>query len=98
MGVLTGARHTSRRVERFIEDPLADFVLREEPESGSTVMVDPPADGGADDQIRLSVIAPKPAPTPVAVGAEGGGVDAEPDAAPEIPDSPPADDEPGDED
>src|SRR5205807_1141058 len=83
-----GARPLRRAIQRFIEDPLADFVLREEPDSGSTVMVDPPPDGDAEDQIRLSVIAPKPAPTPVAVGAEGGGSgDSEPEAAPEVPDS-----------
>jgi ATP-dependent Clp protease ATP-binding subunit ClpC len=96
-----GARPLRRAIQRYIEDPLADFVLREEPESGSTVMVDPPADGGAEDEIRLSVIAPKPAPQPVGVGATegagGGGSDDEEPEAPTIPDAPPPPDEPTDE-
>jgi ATP-dependent Clp protease ATP-binding subunit ClpC len=95
-----GARPLRRAIQRYIEDPLADFVLREEPMSGSTVVVDPPADGGSENDIRLSVIAPKPAPQPVGVGAEGGSApeDEAPDEpGPEIPDAPPAPEEPGDE-
>jgi hypothetical protein len=63
-------------------------------------MVDPPADGESEDDIRLSVIAPKPAPTPVGVGAEGGAGEPDvevPDEAPEIPDAPPAEGEGVDE-
>jgi ATP-dependent Clp protease ATP-binding subunit ClpC len=71
-----GARPLRRAIQRYIEDPLADFVLRNEVESGSTVMVerdeDKP-DGSAEDElVKLTIIAPKPAPTPVGVGAEGG--------------------------
>src|SRR3989442_2224098 len=36
-----GARPLRRAIQRYIEDPLADFVLREAPPSGATVLVDP---------------------------------------------------------
>src|SRR5439155_1167259 len=68
-----GARPLRRAIQRYIEDPLADFVLREEPASGSTVVVDPPAEGESENDIRLSVVAPKPAPTPVGAGARSPG-------------------------
>src|SRR3712207_2243966 len=68
-----GARPLRRAIQRYIEDPLADFVLRQELKPGSTVLVEPPADGsGEEGDVRLTVIEPKPAPTPVGVGAEGG--------------------------
>src|SRR5437879_11233862 len=68
-----GARPLRRAIQRYIEDPLADFVLRAELKSGSTVMVEPAPDGaGEGDEVKLTVIEPKPAPTPVGVGAEGG--------------------------
>src|SRR5215210_7761318 len=35
-----GARPLRRAIQRYIEDPLADFVLRSELPSGSTVLVD----------------------------------------------------------
>jgi ATP-dependent Clp protease ATP-binding subunit ClpC len=72
-----GARPLRRAIQRYIEDPLADFVLRSSVPSGSTVLVEPSA--GAEDQeereVQLSVIEPVPKPTPVGVGAEGGGED-----------------------
>ena len=37
-----GARPLRRAIQRYIEDPLADFVLRAEPAPGSTVVVEPP--------------------------------------------------------
>jgi ATP-dependent Clp protease ATP-binding subunit ClpC len=90
-----GARPLRRAIQRYIEDPLADFVLREQVPSGSIVMVDAPAeqaDGerSEDEQVTLNVIAPKPKPTPVGVGAEGGGGSDDDPAAeePKIPDSP----------
>jgi ATP-dependent Clp protease ATP-binding subunit ClpC len=89
-----GARPLRRAIQRYIEDPLADFVLRAEPTSGATIMVEEPAEGSEDD-IKLSVIEPKPAPTPVGVGAEGGSSGDEP--APDGPPlEPPADSEPAD--
>src|SRR5205807_5247136 len=79
-----GARPLRRAIQRYIEDPLADFVLRSQVPSGSTVLVEPGVEGTEDEDVKLSVIEPAPAPTPVGVGAEGG-ADGEPagDAAPE---------------
>jgi ATP-dependent Clp protease ATP-binding subunit ClpC len=72
-----GARPLRRAIQRYIEDPLADFVLRSQVPSGSTVMVDWPTgeDGAApsDGDVKLTVIEPAPKPTPVAVGAGEGG-------------------------
>ncbi len=81
-----GARPLRRAIQRYIEDPLADFVLRSQVPSGSTVMVDAPADGegagdgasggatGGDGEVKLTVIEPKePQPTPVGVGGGEGG-------------------------
>jgi ATP-dependent Clp protease ATP-binding subunit ClpC len=73
-----GARPLRRAIQRFIEDPLADFVLRAELVPGGTVLVDKtkPKKGkelGEDEpEVSLSVIKPKrqPKPKPVAVGAE----------------------------
>jgi ATP-dependent Clp protease ATP-binding subunit ClpC len=87
-----GARPLRRAIQRYIEDPLADFVLRTEPVPGSTVMVEEPEGDGEEDDVKLAVIAPKPAPQPVGVGAEGGSAEDEP-AAPDEPapsDQPPA--------
>ncbi|HEU0316587.1 MAG TPA: AAA family ATPase, partial [Solirubrobacteraceae bacterium] len=72
-----GARPLRRAIQRFIEDPLADFVLRAEVPAGSTVVVDPaPEDRDpADPEVRLTVVKPKKAKTPVGVGAEGGSED-----------------------
>src|SRR5213595_618995 len=98
-----GARPLRRAIQRYIEDPLADFVLRAELKSGYTVMVEPAPDGAEEgDEVKLTVIEPKPAPTPVGVGAEGGSEAAEgegdggsPEASapdlPEVPDMPPLD-------
>jgi len=85
-----------RAIQRYIEDPLADFVLRAELPSGSTVMVEP-AEEGSEEPVKLTVIEAKPAPTPVGVGAEGGSSDEDDaaGAAPELeaPDAPPAADD-----
>jgi ATP-dependent Clp protease ATP-binding subunit ClpC len=79
-----GARPLRRAIQRYIEDPLADFVLRSQVPSGSTVLVEPGVDGTEEEDVKLSIIEPAPTPTPVGVGAEGG-ADAEPagDATPE---------------
>ena len=65
-----GARPLRRAIQRYIEDPLADFVLAKELPAGSTVVVDP-APGGEDGEVRLTIVKPKKAKTPVAVGAGG---------------------------
>jgi ATP-dependent Clp protease ATP-binding subunit ClpC len=69
-----GARPLRRAIQRYIEDPLADFVLREQLTPGATVVVDP-AEGDEDGEVRLTVVAPKKQKTPVGVGAEGAGVE-----------------------
>ena len=64
-----GARPLRRAIQRYIEDPLADFVLRSELTPGGTVLVAPPE---GDEDVKLSIIQPEKKPTPVGVGAEGG--------------------------
>ncbi len=66
-----GARPLRRAIQRYIEDPLADFVLREQLTPGATVVVDP-APEGDDSEVRLTIVKPKKQKTPVGVGAEGG--------------------------
>jgi ATP-dependent Clp protease ATP-binding subunit ClpC len=79
-----GARPLRRAIQRYIEDPLADFVLRAELVPGATVMVDS-APEGQEPEVSLSIVAPKK--QPVGVGAEGGPERQEPapEAAPEEP-------------
>jgi ATP-dependent Clp protease ATP-binding subunit ClpC len=68
-----GARPLRRAIQRYIEDPLADFVLRSQVPPGSTVMVEPAAPDDPDDrEVVLTVVEPAPKPTPVGVGADGG--------------------------
>jgi ATP-dependent Clp protease ATP-binding subunit ClpC len=66
-----GARPLRRAIQRYIEDPLADFVLRAELEAGSTVVVDKAPEGDERDLI-LTQVKGERKPTPVGVGAEGG--------------------------
>ena len=76
-----GARPLRRAIQRYIEDPLADFVLREELTPGATVVVDAPDENTEGDGMSLTVVKPKkPKKTPVGVGAAG----AEGEAAPEL--------------
>jgi ATP-dependent Clp protease ATP-binding subunit ClpC len=84
-----GARPLRRAIQRYIEDPLADFVLREQVVPGATIVVDPSPDNAED--VRLTIVKPKKQKTPVGVGAEGGspeelteGESAPADDAPEI--------------
>jgi ATP-dependent Clp protease ATP-binding subunit ClpC len=72
-----GARPLRRAIQKHIEDPLADFVLRAELPAGSTVMVEPASEGSEEEEVKLTVIEPKPVPTPVGVGAEGASPEAE---------------------
>jgi ATP-dependent Clp protease ATP-binding subunit ClpC len=76
-----GARPLRRAIQRYIEDPLADEVLRQgEMTSGSTVMVTrDPAGDEEDKPLSLKIIAPKKPkqkppqkPEPVGVGAKKG--------------------------
>jgi ATP-dependent Clp protease ATP-binding subunit ClpC len=56
-----GARPLRRAIQRYIEDPLADEVLRQGPMTpGSTVVVDRDASGDEDDKpLKLTIVAPK---------------------------------------
>jgi len=67
-----GARPLRRAIQRYIEDPLADFVLREKLTPGATVVVNP-APEGEEGEVRLTIVKPKKQKTPVGVGAGGGG-------------------------
>ena len=82
-----GARPLRRAIQRYIEDPLADFVLRAELTPGATVMVGR-APEGEDPEVTLEVVAPKKVPAVVGGGAteESEGNDAE---QPEEPVPPP---------
>ena len=73
-----------RAIQRYIEDPLADEVLRQGPMTpGSTVMVARDEAGDEEDKpLSLTIIAPKkpkqkppkkPEPETVGVGAKKGG-------------------------
>src|SRR6202040_1183869 len=53
-----GARPLRRAIQRYIEDPLADFVLREALTPGATVVVNP-AEGEQEGEVRLSIVLPK---------------------------------------
>jgi ATP-dependent Clp protease ATP-binding subunit ClpC len=75
-----GARPLRRAIQRYIEDPLADFVLRAQVPPGSTVVVDP-APEGDEQEVRLTVVKGKKTKTPVGVGAEGSGGEEPPASA-----------------
>jgi ATP-dependent Clp protease ATP-binding subunit ClpC len=85
-----GARPLRRAIQRYIEDPLADEVLRQsEMAPGSTVMVERDSSGDEDDRpLKLTIVAPKKPPKPkpepekVGVGAKQSedGDSGEPDA------------------
>ena len=64
-----GARPLRRAIQRYIEDPLADFVLRSELPPGATVIVDAPPEGD-DREVTLSVVAPEKVPAAVGGGDE----------------------------
>ena len=78
-----GARPLRRAIQRYIEDPLADEVLRQGPDSivsGTTVVVDRDESGDEEDQpLSLKMVKPKKRPAkkkdadekePVGVGAQ----------------------------
>jgi ATP-dependent Clp protease ATP-binding subunit ClpC len=69
-----GARPLRRAIQRYIEDPLADFVLRSELTAGATVMVDT-APEGSDEEVTINIVMPAPKPAPVAVGGPKEGED-----------------------
>jgi ATP-dependent Clp protease ATP-binding subunit ClpC len=76
-----GARPLRRAIQRYIEDPLADEVLKSNLEPGSTVEVgagEKPEDGKTDPEVTIEIIAPKKKRTPVGVGAKSEGGDDQP--------------------
>jgi ATP-dependent Clp protease ATP-binding subunit ClpC len=85
-----GARPLRRAIQRYIEDPLADFVLRAEMPAGSTVLVERAAEG-EDPEVALTVVEPKKVPAAVgATGEENASSEGEPAGQPEAPAAPPA--------
>jgi ATP-dependent Clp protease ATP-binding subunit ClpC len=59
-----GARPLRRAIQRFIEDPLADFVLGRELEAGSTILVDRKNDEEVDITIIPGEITPEKVTVP----------------------------------
>src|SRR6266545_598854 len=57
-----GARPLRRAIQRFIEDPLADFVLGREVTAGSTILVDKKQD--SDDEVEITIIPGTPPEEP----------------------------------
>jgi ATP-dependent Clp protease ATP-binding subunit ClpC len=68
-----GARPLRRAIQRYIEDPLADEVLAQNLDPGSTVEVTK-ADGedGKDGEVKITIAKPARKREKVGVGAEGG--------------------------
>src|SRR5512147_210789 len=68
-----GARPLRRAIQRYIEDPLADFVLKAELPPGGTVMVGR-APEGEEPEVTLTVVEPKKVPAGVGGrdGEDGG--------------------------
>ena len=100
-----GARPLRRAIQRYVEDPLADEVLRQgEMTGGSTVMVDRDQEKSEDDDLplRLTIIPPTYPPKSdeeverekVSVGGRDG-EDAETGSDEPVDEAPPAGDEPG---
>ena len=94
-----GARPLRRAIQRYIEDPLADEVLRHNMAAGSTVQIDR-KDGETEKdepEVRVTITAPKRKKRePVAVGAKSEGSETEPlpdepEVLPDVPDAPPED-------
>src|SRR5687768_12719874 len=73
-----GARPLRRAIQRYIEDPLADEVLKTPITPGSTVLVErdedarqKATDGGGDEELKITILAPvekPPEEQPVPVG------------------------------
>ncbi len=88
-----GARPLRRAIQRYIEDPLADFVLRAELTPGATVLVER-APEGTDPEVSLTVQEPKKVPATVGgSGDEENASEDEPSGDPVAPSSTPAEGE-----
>src|SRR5213595_2796183 len=75
-----GARPLRRAIQRYIEDPLADFVLRAELKPGATVLVEP-GEGEGEEDVKLSILEPVPA----GVGGDGEPSSSEPSGSDQPP-------------
>jgi ATP-dependent Clp protease ATP-binding subunit ClpC len=100
-----GARPLRRAIQRYIEDPLADEVLAQNAEPGSTVEVDRHGGEESDDPpVKISIVKPKervaagvgaqggedtPEGEPAAEEGSGGDLPEEPEVLPDVPDAPP---------
>jgi ATP-dependent Clp protease ATP-binding subunit ClpC len=95
-----GARPLRRAIQRYIEDPLADEVLKAtDMQPGATVEVDRvPGEDGEEPEVKITITQPKRKREAVGVGAKGeaaaelpAGDDLpdEPEVLPEAPDTPP---------
>ncbi len=85
-----GARPLRRAIQRYIEDPLADEMLRSSIEAGSTVEVATEMREGEEPDVTISVTKPKKRKREaVGVGAKGGGSG---DDAADLPEGSSADD------
>jgi len=64
-----GARPLRRAIQRFIEDPLADYVLGRELDPGSTILVarKPDEDGKPGDEVDITFIPGEVTPEQVTV-------------------------------
>ena len=77
-----GARPLRRAIQRYIEDPLADEVLKTPMQPGSTVLVERDDDsrqkaeaGEAEEELKITILPPVEGPPeekPVPVGGPGG--------------------------
>jgi ATP-dependent Clp protease ATP-binding subunit ClpC len=100
-----GARPLRRAIQRYIEDPLADEVLKaSDMVPGATVEVDavrePAGEDGKekDAEVKISIKAPERKREAVGVGAKGDGGELpegsdlpdDPEVLPDVPDAPPA--------
>ncbi|HEX2162008.1 MAG TPA: hypothetical protein VHF88_09340, partial [Thermoleophilaceae bacterium] len=100
-----GARPLRRAIQRYIEDPLADEVLAQNLDPGSTVEVEKAPDDDERD-VKITIAKPARKREAVGVGAKGGddenpeleGGDSasdsgdlpdEPEVLPDVPDAPP---------
>jgi ATP-dependent Clp protease ATP-binding subunit ClpC len=67
-----GARPLRRAIQRYIEDPLADFVLGRQLEAGSTILVarTRTEDGEPGDEVDITFIPGEVTPEKVTVPAD----------------------------
>jgi len=75
-----GARPLRRAIQRFIEDPLADFVLGRELGSGSTILVDRKNDDEVDITVIPAEITPEKVTVPPEEPMDSSGDDEEPES------------------